>query len=75
MPVSQDRKGFLYSPMFPLGEDRTPWRKLPIEGVSTMPCDGGTVLKIAPRALEELAFTACKEVSHLLRPGHLQQTG
>jgi len=64
---------FLYSPMFPLGEDTTPWRKLAIEGVSALRCDGKTVLKIAPRALEELALAACKEVSHLLRPGHLQQ--
>ena len=28
--------GFLYSPMFPLGEDATPYRKLPIDGVSTI---------------------------------------
>jgi fumarate hydratase class I len=27
--------GFLYSPMFPLGADKTPWKKLPIEGVRT----------------------------------------
>ena len=64
---------FLYSPMFPLGEDKTPWRKLPIEGVSTIQVEGKTVLKIAPKVLEELAFAACKDVSHLLRPGHLQQ--
>src|SRR5947209_4467675 len=25
--------GFVYSPMFPLGADRTPWKKLAIEGV------------------------------------------
>ena len=24
---------FLYSPLFPLADDMTPWRKLPIEGV------------------------------------------
>jgi fumarate hydratase class I len=65
--------GFLYSPMFPLGADTTPWRKLDIAGVSTAECDGRTVLKVKPEALEALAFAACKEVSHLLRPGHLQQ--
>jgi fumarate hydratase class I len=65
--------GFLYSPMFPLGEDTTPWRKLPIEGVSTIEVEGRPVLKVAPAALEALAFEACKEVSHLLRPGHLRQ--
>ncbi len=66
-------QGFLYSPMFPLGEDTTPYRKLDIAGVSTVQCDGRTVLKVKPEALAELAFLACKEVSHLLRPGHLRQ--
>ncbi|WP_439549235.1 fumarate hydratase [Falsiroseomonas sp.] len=59
--------------MFPLGEDTTPWRKLDIQGVSTATCDGQTVLKVKPEALEQLAFQACKDVSHLLRPGHLAQ--
>jgi fumarate hydratase class I len=64
---------FLYSPMYPLAEDATPYRKLDIQGVTTATCDGRTVLKVAPQALEQLAFQACKEVSHLLRPAHLQQ--
>jgi fumarate hydratase class I len=64
---------FQYSPMFPLGPNATPWRKLDIAGVSTSTCDGQTVLRIKPDALSELAFQAYKDVSHLLRPGHLQQ--
>ncbi len=64
---------FRYSPMYPLGADATPYRKLDIQGVSTSTCDGKTVLKIKPQALEELAFAACKDVSHLLRPAHLAQ--
>ncbi|MCE2761849.1 MAG: fumarate hydratase [Acetobacteraceae bacterium] len=59
--------------MFPLGADTTPWRKLPIDGVSTIQVDGKTVLKVKPAALEALAFQACKDVSHLLRPAHLAQ--
>ncbi|MCA4919862.1 MAG: fumarate hydratase [Roseomonas sp.] len=59
--------------MFPLGADTTPWRKLPIDGISTMQVDGKTVLKVKPGALEALAFQACKDVSHLLRPAHLAQ--
>ena len=31
------------------------------------------MLKVSPKALEQLAFQACRDVSHLLRPGHLQQ--
>jgi fumarate hydratase class I len=64
---------FQYSPMFPLDPSATPWRKLDIAGVSTSTCDGQTVLRIKPDALSELAFQAYKDVSHLLRPGHLQQ--
>ncbi len=59
--------------MFPLGPDPTPWRKLDIAGVRTSTCDGQTVLRIAPEALTELAFAAFRDVSHLLRPGHLRQ--
>jgi fumarate hydratase class I len=66
-------ENFRYSPMFPLGADTTPWRKLPIDGISTMQVDGKTVLKVKPGALEALAFQACKDVSHLLRPAHLAQ--
>ena len=72
MNAPMDRpSGFLYSPMFPLGPDQTPWKKLAIEGIRTVTCDGQTVLRIAPEALSELAVQAFHEVSHLLRPAHL----
>ena len=69
-PVARP-SGFMYSPMFPLGPDQTPWRKLDIGGIRTSVCDGETVLRIAPEALSELAVTAFHDVSHLLRPAHL----
>ena len=65
--------GFLYSPMYPLGPDQTAWKRLPISGIRTSVCDGHSVLRVAPEALSELAFQAYREVSHLLRPGHLKQ--
>jgi fumarate hydratase, class I len=65
--------GFAYTPMFPLGEDTTQYRKLPIEGVSTIEVDGKTVLRVKPEALSDLALAAFKDISHLLRPAHLQQ--
>ncbi len=71
LPPGQTRPGFLYAPMFPLGDAATPWRKLDIAGVSTAECAGRTVLRIAPEALSELAFQAFRDVSHLLRPAHL----
>ncbi len=74
LPPEQVRPAnFRYSPMFPLGESGTPWRKLDIAGVSTSACDGQTVLRIRPEALSELAFQAFRDVSHLLRPAHLRQ--
>jgi fumarate hydratase class I len=65
--------GFLYAPMFPLGEDATPYRKLDIAGVSAIEVDSKTVLKVSADALTALAFEAFHEVSHLLRPAHLAQ--
>ena len=62
---------FHYAPMFPLGPDSTPFRKLEVEGVSSFVCDGRNVLKVSAAALSELAFQAFRDVSHLLRPAHL----
>jgi fumarate hydratase class I len=74
MNVAMPRpEGFLYSPMYPLGPDRTPWRKLEIAGIATTTCDGRTVLGVHPEALTELALAAFRDVSHLLRPQHLAQ--
>jgi fumarate hydratase class I len=66
-------ENFRYSPMFPLGPDTTPYRRLDIGGVSTLTVNGRRVLTIEPEALEQLALAACKDASHLLRPGHLAQ--
>jgi len=72
-PAPSRPANFLYSPMFPLGEGTTPWKKLDIEGISSIQVEGRTVLKIRPKALEELAVRAFHDVSHLLRPAHLAQ--
>jgi fumarate hydratase class I len=64
---------FRYMPMFPQGEDTAPYRKLDIDGVSTIEVEGRTVLKVSAAALSALAFEAFHEVSHLLRPAHLAQ--
>ena len=64
-------ENFHFSTMFPLGEDPTPYRRLEINGVSTIEVEGKRVLKIAPNVLSDLAFEAFHDVSHLLRPAHL----
>jgi len=65
--------GFLYAPMFRLGPAATEWKMLDLAGRRTTVCDGATVLRIDPKILSELAFRAFRDVSHLLRPGHLAQ--
>lgn len=64
---------FTYSPIFPLGEDTTSYRKVDIAGVSTSDCGGKTILHITPAALTEFTAQAFHEVAHYLRPAHLKQ--
>jgi fumarate hydratase class I len=62
-----------YSPMFPLSDNEVNWRKLDLQGVSTLDTDGKTIVKIAPETLSALAFEAFRDIAHLLRPSHLGQ--
>ncbi len=64
---------FDYQPIFELGEDDTPYRLVTTAGISTFEAAGRTLLQVEPSVLEELAFEAVRDISHLLRPGHLQQ--
>ena len=64
---------FDYQPIFEFGEDETPYRLVTTEGISTVEAAGRTLLKVEPSVLEALAFEAVRDISHLLRPGHLQQ--
>ena len=64
---------FHYQPIFELGPDDTPYRKLTSDGVSVVTVDGRAMLKVAPEILRELARVAFDDIAHLLRPGHLAQ--
>ena len=68
---------YVHHPMFPLGEnggaEDTPWRKLTGDHVSTATFEGETVLKVDTQALTLLTAEAFKDISHLLRPRHLDQ--
>ncbi len=64
---------FLYSDMLPLGEDDTPYRLVTADGVDEIQLGDRTFLTVAPEALRQLAFEALRDISHLLRPGHLAQ--
>ncbi|QMU75149.1 fumarate hydratase [Streptacidiphilus sp. PB12-B1b] len=64
---------FAYTDLLPLGADPTPYRLLTTEGVSTFEAGGRRFLQVEPEALRLLAAEAMHDISHLLRPAHLQQ--
>jgi len=60
-----------HTPLFPLGKDSTPYRKISADGLRVEKVMGEEVLVVprdALRALSEAAFT---DIAHLLRPAHL----
>ncbi|GAA3703894.1 fumarate hydratase [Zhihengliuella alba] len=65
---------FQYEDLLPIGADETEYRLISTEGVRSVEGPGGRrYLEIAPEALEQLARTALHDISHYLRPAHLQQ--
>ena len=62
-----------HTPLFPLGPDETPYRKLTDKGVRTEKVMGREVLVIEREALRALAEAAFTDINHLLRPAHLKQ--
>jgi fumarate hydratase class I len=64
---------FQFQDMLPLGADETPYRKLTSDHVSTFEAAGKTFLRVEPEALTLLTRQAMRDISHLLRPGHLGQ--
>jgi fumarate hydratase class I len=65
--------GFRHAPLFPLGKDDTPWRKVTSEGVRLEKILGEEVVVVSNDALRALAETAFSDINHFLRPGHLKQ--
>jgi len=59
--------------MLPVGQDRTSYRRLTSEGVSTVEAAGRSILAVEPEALRLLAYEGIKDISHLLRTAHLEQ--
>ncbi len=64
---------FQFQEMFPQGPNDTPYRKLDGDFVSTADFKGHRVLEVDREALTLLAAEAIRDISHLFRPGHLQQ--
>jgi len=71
-PVNLARP-YRHSPLFPLGKDTTPYRKLSSGGVRVRKVLGEEVLVVPREALRALSEAAFVDINHLLRPGHLKQ--
>jgi fumarate hydratase, class I len=64
---------YRHTPLFPLGKDASPYRKLTGEGVRVERIMGNDMLMVEREALRALAEAAFTDINHLLRPGHLKQ--
>ncbi len=64
---------FRYTDLLPLGEDTTPYRLLTTDGVEEIDLGGRRFLSVSDEALRALSAEAIRDISHLLRPGHLRQ--
>ena len=64
---------FKYAPMFQVGEDKTEYRLLTKEGVTTAEFEGKQIVKVSKEALTLLAQQAFHDVEFMLRREHNEQ--
>ena len=64
---------YRHAPLFPLGKDATPWRKLGSDGVRVEKMGDKEFIVVEREAIRRLAEQAMIDINHLLRPGHLAQ--
>jgi fumarate hydratase class I len=64
---------YTHAPLFPLGRDDTPWRKITSAGVRVETVLGREVLVVEDDALAVLSEAAFGEINHFLRASHLRQ--
>ena len=64
---------FSYSHLLPLGKDETKYRLVSKEGVKVVKLGDKEFLEVSPEALTKLTAEAIHDISHYLRPDHLQQ--
>src|SRR6202158_1891396 len=62
-----------HRPLFPLGPDTAPYKKITSEGVRVEKVLGKDMLVVSREALRALSEAAFTDINHLLRPGHLKQ--
>jgi fumarate hydratase, class I len=64
---------YKHTPLFPLGADTTPYKKVTTEGVRVEKVLGRDMLVVSREALRALSEAAFGDINHYLRPGHLKQ--
>ncbi|WP_407151595.1 fumarate hydratase [Bradyrhizobium sp. ORS 86] len=64
---------YKHTPLFPLGADTTPYKKVTSDGVRVEKVLGKDMLVVSREALRALSEAAFGEINHYLRPGHLKQ--
>ena len=64
---------FEFTPILPLGPDDTSYRLISTDFVRKVDTPLGAMLQVDPAALTLITQEAMREISHFLRPGHLQQ--
>jgi fumarate hydratase class I len=64
---------FSYADLLPIGEDKTKYRNIGSAGISVIKLGDREFLQVGPEALTLLSETAIHDISHYLRPAHLQQ--
>jgi fumarate hydratase, class I len=64
---------YKHTPLFPLGADTTPYKKITTEGVRVEKVLGRDMLVVSREALRALSEAAFGDINHYLRPGHLNQ--
>ena len=64
---------YKHTPLFPLGSDTTPYKKITADGVKVEKVLGKNMLVVSREALRALSEAAFGEINHYLRPGHLKQ--
>ena len=73
IPTPKPVPPYRHTPLFPLGPDKTPYRKITTEGVRVEKVMGKDMLVVSREALRALSEAAFGDINHYLRPGHLAQ--
>ncbi len=73
IPTPQAVPPYKHTPLFPLGADTAPYRKISSDGVRVEAVLGREMLVVSREALKQLSEAAFGDINHYLRPGHLQQ--